>query len=185
MNAWQDWQKILFGVLSGLLGAAAILILSSQPQGSTIHLAPIPTEADINVYVVGEVVSPGVYQLPPGSRAYQAIEAAGGLEDTADMSAINLAVQLADGAKINVPALGAPADSNQRSFEISGVLVNINSATLDELLTLPGIGEDKANRIIRYREENGPFSSIEEITKVSGIGATTFEKLKNLITVAP
>jgi competence protein ComEA len=101
------------------------------------------------------------------------------------MSAINLAVQLADGAKINVPALGAPADSNQRSLEISGVLVNINSATLDELLTLPGIGEDKANRIIRYREENGPFSSIEEITKVSGIGATTFEKLKNLITVAP
>ncbi len=185
MNEWRDWHKILFGVVCGLLSAGLILLVARQPQGTAIELAAPPTASPIQVYVVGAVTNPGVYQLPQGSRAEQAVQLAGGATENADLRSINLAAQLADGAKIDIPIVGETFENDQRSTGIDGVVINLNTASLDELMTLPGIGQERAEWIIKYREEHNGFKSIEEIQEVSGIGPSTFEKLRNLISVSP
>lgn len=149
----------------------------------------------------GAVQNPGVYNLPVGTRIGELIEQAGLLED-ADTSAINLARMLKDGEIISVPYQGEniavagmdsdSADDDSGISSNSGTSddttntmgkININTASLEELDTLPGIGPAKASSIINYRLENGYFTSIDEIMNVSGIGETTYEKLKDLITV--
>lgn len=185
MNSWQDWHKILFGLVCGLLAAALVLLIATQPRGSAIELAPPPTASPYSIHVVGAVANPGVYQLAPGSRAEQAVQAAGGFTAKADTQAINLAAQLADGAKITVPEIGEAFDSLERSTGISGILVNLNTATIEELMTLPNIGQERAELIIKYRIDQGGFKSINEIQEVSGIGPATFEKIKDMITIAP
>jgi competence protein ComEA len=130
-----------------------------------------------------------VYQLSPGSRAEQAVQAAGGFTANADAQALNLAVQLADGAKITVPEIGESFNSIDNSIErssgVSSILINLNTATIEELMTLPSIGQERAELIIQYRTDHGGFKSIEEIQEISGVGPATFEKLKDMITVAP
>ena len=185
MNSWQDWHKILFGLVCGLLAAGLVLLIATQPRGTAIELSPPPTESPISVHVVGAVANPGVYQLSPGSRAEQAVQAAGGFTANADAQALNLAVQLADGAKITVPEIGEFFNSMERSSGISSILINLNTATIEELMTLPSIGQERAELIIQYRTDHGGFKSIEEIQEISGVGPATFEKLKDMITVAP
>ncbi len=151
------------------------------------------------VYVCGEVQSPGVYELLEGERVISAIEAAGGFSETAAVDFLNLARIIVDGEKIDVPSLaearqgiistkdyengasqgGSSADNN----ESDKTLININTATKEELMELPGIGESRAASIIAYREENGAFGSIEEIMLVSGIKEGAFAKIKAYIKV--
>ncbi|GAB7386604.1 hypothetical protein BSNK01_04390 [Bacillaceae bacterium] len=151
---------------------------------------------EIVVDVKGAVARPGVYTFGEGTRAYEAIEKAGGLLDTADEDRVNLAAPLADGAVLYVPAKGeeippsyvsgnAPAAVSAESGNggPSGGLIDINTATSEQLQQLPGIGPAKAEAIIAYREEHGPFRSVEELTKVSGIGEKTLEKIRSRITV--
>lgn len=185
MNSWQDWQKILFGLVCGLLAAALVLMIATQPRGSTIELSPPPTASPFSIHVVGAVANPGVYQLSPGSRAEQAIQAAGGFTTNADTQAINLAAHLADGAKISVPEIGESFDISEKSTGISNILVNLNTATIEELMTLPNIGQERAELIIKYRTDHSGFKSIDEIQEVSGIGPATFERIKDMITIAP
>lgn len=139
--------------------------------------------------IKGQVASPGVFELPTGARAKDAITAAGGFLESADPKAINLAMKVQDEMVIYVPAIGeetpvlampSGAGSSQSS---SGGLVNINTATDAELMELTGIGPSKAAAIIAHRTENGNFASIEDLTKVTGIGDKTFERLKDGITV--
>lgn len=155
----------------------------------------------IYVYVCGEVNNPGVYQLSAGSRVYQALEAAGGMTESADLKVINQAELLTDGEQITVysvaetssPGFSASAgnhagssgnSSGSASSAGSGTgKVNINTATKEELMTLSGIGESRAEDIIRYREEHGGFSSIDEIQNVSGIGEKSFQKIEDQIEV--
>ena len=143
--------------------------------------------AQIYVYVVGAVASPGVYGLPENSRVCDAITKAGGLSAEADMTRINQARILTDGEQITVltkdeaQAAGSPAGT-QISAE-GETLVNINTADETGLQTLSGIGEAKAAAIVEYRETNGAFRTIEEITKVSGIGQGLFDRIKDKITV--
>ena len=128
----------------------------------------------------------------PGSIVKDAIGAAGGVTDDADLIRINLAQELFDQQQIYVPRVdeaeapppvaGGGSRSPSGGVE-SGGKININTATIEELDTLPGIGPGYAQRIIEYREVNGPFSSIEEIILVSGIGDATFEKIRDSITV--
>jgi competence protein ComEA len=131
-----------------------------------------------------------VFSLPQGSRVYQAIEAAGGLAPDADVQAINQAAILEDGMALFVPAVNQAVVDNippnlappvQRSMP--PVLVNINTATQEELESLPEIGPELAQRIITYRTENGPFRSTEAIQDVPGIGSTIFARIQDLITV--
>lgn len=187
------WQ-IAFGVACGMLAAGLILLVAQQPRGQAISLLPPPTPAPLMVHVAGAVVSPGVYRLPPDSRAQQAIDAAGGPTADADLQAINLAAPVSDGGYLWVPSqivataaitvavrAATPTAALVRSDSLQ--LVNINTASQEELESLPGIGPALARQIIAYRTVNGPFKSIEDILDVPGIGPKTFEKIKDLITV--
>ena len=142
------------------------------------------------VDVGGAVVEPGVVELDAGSRVADAIEAAGGLAADADCTTLNQAQLLQDGQKVYVPKegevelAGASADSRgQDAGQTATALVNINTATLDQLDALPGVGPATAQAIIDDREANGPFASTEDIMRVSGIGEKKFENLKDAICV--
>ncbi len=149
-------------------------------------------EQTIFIDIAGAVARPSVVELPAGSRVFEAIEKAGGLTGEADVRWTNQAEILADGQKIYIPtkqeleegSTDAAAPGFSRPATISGKgLVNINTADSETLQQLPGIGPATADKIINYRNENGAFQSIEEITDVSGIGEKTFTKFKDKITI--
>lgn len=133
----------------------------------------------VYVYVCGCVEQPGVYSLKVGARVCEALEMAGGVTDDARPEALNQAEQVKDGQTIYVPSL-YEATSND---EVEDGLVNINQADKDMLMTLPGIGESKADIIIQYREEHGSFETIEELMDIPGIKEGVFNKIKSLIKV--
>lgn len=170
----------------------------------------IETENKIFVYITGEVNNPGIVKLNENSRIIDAINFAGGTTNNANISKINLAYILKDGMKINIPSkedlknnnnfdyitMSSGDGKNDNTSENESCLssksdksntnrstVNINTATQTELETLPGIGPSTALKIINYRNENGKFSSIDEIKNVSGIGDSKFENIKKYITV--
>lgn len=147
------------------------------------------------VHVTGAVISPGLYELKPGSRINDALAAAGGPTPDANTSAINLAEPVMDGTQIYVPAAGeeaalppAQAARGKASTSVGGSsatnqLVNINTADATELQTLPQVGPVLAESIIAWREEHGGFQSVDELDQVSGIGPAKLEKLRPLVTV--
>ena len=143
------------------------------------------SNTDIYVHICGAVINPGVYQVPVGTRVYQALELAGGSSDDAYLSGINLADKLADGQKVYIPSEGEHAEGilSIDSGDVQSVMININTASEAELMTLPGIGQSRAKDIINYRVKNGLFESIDDIMKVSGIKEAAFEKIKDLIKV--
>lgn len=137
----------------------------------------------LTVHVVGAVEKPGVYTLEEGKRIDDAVVLAVPTEK-ADLSLINLAAALQDGKQIYVPKKGEkPENIRNSTVSSSSAIININTAGAAELDKLPGIGPALAQRIIDYRENIGSFSTIEDITKVSGIGPAMFEKMKSRITV--
>ena len=139
------------------------------------------TEADmIYVHICGQVNSPGVVCLLAGARVYEAIDAAGGLTAEAFCGAVNQAEVLYDGQMVYIPAVGEEYTMPQ---ETGDGLVNINTATVEELMTLPGIGESRAEDIVTYRESVGDFQVIEDIMQVSGIKDSAFSKIKDYIKV--
>ena len=143
------------------------------------------SNTDIYVHICGAVINPGVYQVPAGTRVYQALELAGGSSNDAYLSGINLADKLADGQKVYIPAEGENAEGilSIDSGGVQSVMININTASEAELMTLPGIGQSRAKDIINYRVKNGVFEYIDDIMKVSGIKEAAFEKIKDLIKV--
>ncbi len=184
MKSW--WWALGFGVLGGLLSAGVILLVSSQPRGSAVQLQPAPTAASIFVHISGSVLNPGVYALPRSSRVQDVIQAAGGLLPEADEQVLNLAAPLKDGERIKVPSqrpTAAPVPSGGAAPPPESGLINLNWATQVELESLPGIGPEMAKRILDYRDQNGPFESIEAIQEISGIGPATYARIQNLITV--
>ena len=201
-------------IRKGMVAIGISLLLTSCGQKPTIiqmpearaeaEVTPTPTQIPNNVatldeivpsedrkafvHVCGEVNSPGVYELPDGSRIFEAIEAAGGFTGEAYQPSINLADKVSDGQQVLVPtkeeAASMPVqipDQVPTSNETG--LVNINRADVTELQKLSGIGEAKAQEILQYRESKGQFNSIEEIKNVNGIGAKLYEKIKENITV--
>lgn len=157
----------------------------------TPTLLPTPTPAPMRVHVSGAVRQPAVYELAPGSIVQDAVDAAGGPAADADLDCINLALELRDQQQVYVPRrgeMGPPppvSGGEPDSGGPAGALININTATTAELETLPRIGPTMAQRIVEYREANGPFATIEDIQDVPGIGPATFEGLKDLIAVGP
>jgi competence protein ComEA len=145
------------------------------------------------VHVAGAVVRPGVYDLPDNSRVTDAIDAAGGFVAEADKNALNLAARLDDGERLEIPYVAGFVPDVSQGFAVvsegtpsplAGTdLININTASADELDKLPGIGQTTAQRIIDYRTSNGPFATIEDIINVPGIGTATYDEIKDLITV--
>lgn len=145
----------------------------------------------IYVHIEGCVHNSGIMEVEQGTRIYELIELAGGETEDADLSKMNLASVLKDEQKVVVPAKviykeetdKSVANVKKQSANPGQLLVNINTATVDELITLSGIGEAMAERIIEYREQEGYFMSIEDIMNVSGIGNGKFEKIKDSIEV--
>lgn len=193
----KTWQILLLGLLLGLLAAGLILFLSSAPRGEPISLqvstpgsestssANVGVLATIKVHIAGQVSNPGLWELPVGSRISDGIEAAGGLTGTADIDRVNLAAFLTDGKQVYIPAKGEILpETEEQDIQEQGLAapVNINLANKEELLSLPGIGETKAEAIITYRNNNGNFLMIEDLINVPGIGESIFTQIRDLIT---
>ena len=189
---------IAYGVVCGLLGAGIAYLASRPPRGTPIQLSPPPTPHLWIIQISGAVTRPGVYELPAESRVRDAVQAAGGLLPEADTSRINLAARLSDGQSIVIQTSNSlTTPPAQRGEPLSVTIepspsqdppvrvININTAALEELDELPNIGPVIAQRIIDYRALNGPFTVIEEIMKVEGIGEEIFDEIKDLITVQP
>lgn len=170
--------------MQGAAGGAA------EPAGTAVSPGP-----DLVVYVCGAVRSPGVVRLPAGARVTDALEIAGGPTAKAELAAVNLAAPLTDGQQIVVPEKGAGGATAAGSATAAGLgvteggaaapgaLVNINSATLEELDALDGVGPATAQKIVDYRTEHGGFRTIDEIKEVPGIGDAKFAAMKDAITV--
>lgn len=183
--------NVVSGILFGLFVAALIWVVSRNPSGEAVTLRPVPTDKPIVVHITGAVPRPGVYALPEGARVQDVISAAGGFLAEADKEFINLARILEDGEMLDIPyaegfspVIPTPVQNVITSGSDTD-LVNINTASSFELEALPGIGPTTAQKIIAYRDANGPFVSIEDIINVSGIGPGTYERIKDLITVGP
>ena len=140
----------------------------------------------ITVDVKGAVKTPGIYDLPVGSRINDAVQKAGGLTDNADSKSINLAQKISDEALVYVPTKGediSQATQSNASHSKENKKVNLNKASLEELKQVKGLGAKRAQDIIDHRDSNGKFKSVDELKKVSGIGEKTIEKLKEYVTV--
>ena len=188
---------ILAALWAGLLGACgggeAVYEIAAVSESSREAISDSGSREEITdqegpgtifIYVCGAVRTPGVYELPAGSRVFAALEAAGGMTGQADPRSLNQAEVLEDGQQITVytreeaealPPVGGSGEDPGK--------VNLNTASLEELMTLPGIGEAKAGAIIAYREEHGDFQTIEEIQQVEGIKEKVFEKIKEQIEI--
>ena len=183
-------------LLAGCSGKqdARTVELSEAKEGSVAEEKEEETEEsaieeneEIYVHVCGKVNQPGVYCLPAGSRLYEAIEAAGGLKEGAAAESLNQAQEAQDGQQIYVPSIeeasGGEASGAGVPAEASDGKMNLNTEAKEQLMTLTGIGEAKAAAIIRYREENGGFRSIEELMEVEGIKEGVFNKIKDQIKI--
>lgn len=202
MGEWLERYRIyIVFALAVVIAAGGVAFWVNRPQAVPIIIStpiptPIPTPvitptpSPLRVYVTGAVREPDVYTLPPNSIVKDAIAAAGGATADADLDRINLAMQLTDQAHIYVPCKGEedppitpPVARPSPGSSGNAGLVNINSATVEELDTLPGIGPAIAQRIVDYRNDNGPFATIEDLMNVRGIGSTTFAELESRIRV--
>lgn len=203
-GGFREWLDGLTGRELIVYGLLALVVLAGgglwavrsgmlQARTATEPAAPVaasprpgPSPAPILVHVAGMVRRPGVYELTEGDRVIDAIEMAGGAKGKAALDALNLAATLTDGQQVLVPRSGgggvggpgvaAPGAPGEQK-------VNVNTADPSTLETLPGIGEVLAQRIVDHREEHGPFTSVDQLIDVSGIGEVTLEELRDLVTV--
>ena len=188
----------LVGLLLGLLVAGLVVLALQAPQGQEIAVLPPATPepeataGPVRVYVSGAVATPGVYALPAGSIAQDALALAGGPLADAALTHLNLAKALREGDTLYVPRAGEPAPAPTLPSPASGLAgegvgpgtrIDLNTATAEQLDALPKIGPATAQRIIAYREEHGGFKSVEEINEVSGIGDVTYGLIKDLLCV--
>lgn len=194
-------ERIVAGALVLVVALVAAWFLFRTPGGSAPEaLLPIAgTAADpsgstttttvplvVMVHAAGAVVHPGVYELPSGARVTDLIDAAGGPAADADVDRLNLAALVVDGERVYVPHIGevvAPADAAAVGTGQADGPVNLNTATLDELDALPGIGPTTAQAIIDERERRGGFKSVDDLLDVRGIGPAKLEDLRDLVTV--
>lgn len=183
-------------VLAGVLLLAAVLLVAgrhlaragaSSPPARTLEERPLEAveataPAALVVHVVGAVRRPGLYRLREGSRIADAVERAGGATRRADLSLVNLAAPVADGIQVVVPrraAAGAAASQSGTAEAPAGPL-HLNTATLEQLDALPGVGPSTAQKIIDFRQEHGAFTSVDELDAVPGIGPARLEQLREV-----
>ena len=189
MNLTQEQRRGLILVFTLSIGIGAFYFLNSRPQPATQAVdvvTPLINQVEqgkLIINVAGKVQSPGVYQLPPGSRVIDAIEAAGNHLKGVDISDINLARLLVDGEQILVGGNRLQSSKSvARKITVDNPL-DINRATLAQLDTLPGIGPVTAQRIIDHRNKVGRINALDELKKISGLGGAKFEEIKSLLRV--
>ena len=184
-------QKVSKQLLIALAGVVAVvslvLVAVNRPEPPTGEFS-VSADETVNevtqqflyVHVVGEVQSPGMYQLPIGARLVDAVFAAGGLTEDADNASVNLARELTDGEQIIVFSV---SQEGEAAGTTASGLVSLNRAGDKELEALPGIGPALAGRIVAWREANGGFKSVEDLLKVSGIGESLLSGVIDLVTL--
>jgi competence protein ComEA len=195
-----------FSRRQALAGAVLLLVvlalggrwlLRPEAQVDALPVEPIVTEPataeraeseppiEVVVHVVGAVVTPGLYRLDEGSRVADALSLAGGATPKANLAAVNLAAPVVDGTQVVVPRKGESAGAGSAPStgapSSPGGPIHLNTATVEELETIPGVGPVTAQRIIDFREQNGPFRSVDELDAVSGIGPKRLEQLRELV----
>lgn len=169
-----------------IAGSAVLYSRASAPPVPVVRQVaapaadPSPPGAPLVVHVAGMVAAPGVYELSAGSRVRDAVAAAGGPVEGADLGAVNLAEPLADGQKILVPK---PGEALPAAEPGPGGRVNLNTASQAQLEQLPGVGPVLAQRIIARRERQGRFTSVRQLLEVEGVGPKKFQGLKDLVVV--
>ena len=208
MNKAKDWKRLLTGVAAGAVlaaAAAAFLFFEGGEEDEYINEFAVTEEVEdkteeeitedpiMKVDIKGAVSNEGVYTAADGDRIEDIVRKAGGLTDDANPESINLAQRVEDQMVIHVMRNGEEAKVELTESHITGTgtapteavgqKININSASEDELQNITGIGPSKASAIIQYREEQGPFSSVEDLMNISGIGEKTFEKMKDQVTI--
>jgi competence protein ComEA len=184
----QKVSKQLLISLAGVVAVASLVLVAvNRPEPPTGEFSVSAnetvnevTQQFLYVHVVGEVTSPGMYQLPIGARLVDAVFAAGGLTEEADNASVNLARELTDGEQIIVFSI---SQEGQSSGTNSAGLISLNRAGDKELEELPGIGPALAGRIIAWREANGGFKSVQDLLKVSGIGESLLSGVIDLVTL--
>lgn len=202
----KPWLTLLTGVLLGLLAAGVILLIALPERGIPITLSPAPTltptsmprstptPAPIQVLIKGQVTHPGIYYLDQASRLKDLINLAGGLTENADVQRVNDVFILRDGDYFYIPASGERIPETARNASGNNPLddknyfeypLNLNTATQEALESLPGIGPSKAEDIIRYREQVGLFSTVDDLLNVPGIGPTTLESIREYLIIEP
>ncbi|MFN8593973.1 MAG: ComEA family DNA-binding protein [Thermomicrobiales bacterium] len=183
----------LVAVVAGVIAAYAIFRAWDDRAAPPIIISDSEVMVPVVVDLRGAVKTPGVYELPAGARVQDAIAAGGGVTENADLSTINLARRLRDGDVVVIAPLPSPSGTPGSAPEMppvttdgSGVAkVNLNTASAAELVALPGIGDTIAGRIVAYRDEHGPFRSIDDLIHVQGISAKLIDSLSDLVTVGP
>lgn len=192
-------QKIFLVALGIIVVIILVVYVFTKENSTTYFEDEVVNELSVNnatkaeiknniiIHIAGEVENEGIIELPPNSRIYDAVEAAGGLTAEANLSQINLANMLKDGQKIYIPN---EEETEEYIEEVTGKneykevgKIDINTATQTELETLSGIGPSTALKIVNYRKENGEFSNIEDLKNVPGIGEAKFNNIKDSITV--
>ena len=184
----QKVSKQLLIALAGVVAVASLVLVAvNRPEAPTGEFSVSADETSnevsqqfLYVHVVGEVESPGMYQLPTGARLVDAVFAAGGLTEEADNSSVNLARELTDGEQIIVFSI---SQEGEAAGTTASGLVSLNRAGDKELEELPGIGPALAGRIVAWREANGGFKSVQDLLKVSGIGESLLSGVVDLVTL--
>ena len=184
----------IVGLVAAIAIAYALFEALDERSAPPIVIEDAAATLPVVVEVRGEVVVPGVHELPPGARLHDAIAAAGGLTEEADLSTVNLARRLRDGELVMI--LGAQQPGSTPQIPSAGSAdaaftddprprININSATAEALEDLPGVGDVTAERIITYREQNGPFRSVDDLIHVQGISDRTIDGFRALVSTGP
>jgi len=189
LNINPEQKRGLVILLTLTVGLGGFYFLNSRPQAEPVVIQEIPTAATKSVTtlliinVAGKVKNPGVYQLPPGSRVVDALEAAGQQLKGVDISDINLARVLVDGEQILIGSNRTVSGKVAAKKITADNPLDINRATIAQLDTLPGIGPVTAQRIIDYRTKAGRINAVDELKKISGLGGVKFEEIKALLRV--
>ncbi len=170
-------------ILAAIAGAVYFFAARpAGPEGIEVTLAPPETPAELRVYITGAVRNPDVYVAKEGDWLGLLVEAAGGATEDADIEAVNLAARLRDEDHWHIPRLGeAPTGATGSSELTRSRKIDLNSASLEELKSLRGIGDTRASSIIRYRELHGPFSTVDDLDAITGIGAGTIDTIRDLV----
>lgn len=186
-------MKIVIAVVVVIIATTVGIYMYKQTQENTVSYYGNEEQSEethisqITVHITGAINNPGVIIIEEGARIVDALEAAGGETEEADVNRLNLAYVLEDGEKLYIPSKNEEEQEyitqGKDNMSEGQSKININSAQIEELITLPGVGEATANKIIEYRKENGKFQKIEDLKNVPGIGDSKFENIKMLIKV--
>jgi competence protein ComEA len=188
-KVWKKWMVFttcIFLFAGCNPKSAGVVIQQADEKNTTEKQQHIrETEGNntsIGVYVCGQVKNPGVYELEPGARIADAIDYAGGVTKKASLENVNLAAYVEDGEKIKIPSRAEEKKQAEQAAASGQSQLNINLASASDFMTLPGIGESRANDIVAYRQENGEFQDVSEIMNVAGIKEGIYNRIKDKIT---